>query len=76
MLSGKLIDISKVIEDAHTMPEHVQEAITAMLSVNEAYLNFAIEHIITKYGSVDRYLEKELGLTFDKKKKLNQILLY
>lgn len=76
MLSGKLIDISKVIEDAHTMPEHVQEAITAMLSVNEAYLNFAIEHIITKYGSVDRYLEKELGLTSEKKKKLNQILLY
>lgn len=76
MLSGKLIDISTIVESAHDMPEHIQEAITALLSVNTAYLVFAIEHINKKYGSVDKYLEKELNLTQDKRKKLRAIMIY
>ncbi len=76
MLSGKLIDISTIVESAHDMPEHLQEAITALLSVNTAYLVYAIEHINKKYGSVDKYLEKELNLTQDKRKKLRAIMIY
>jgi len=54
----------------------MQEAVTAMLSVNRAYLNFAIDHIKEKYGSVDNYLEKELRVTSGKKNLLRKYLLY
>lgn len=76
MLSGKLINISSIFESPHTMSEQIQEAVTALLSVNSSYLFYAIDHIKSKYGSIDRYLEKELNLTQEKRKKLRAILIY
>ena len=76
MLSNKLIDPAKSQIDAKNLPETMQEAVTAMLSVNRSYLNYVIEHIINKYGSVDAYLEKELRVSSGKRNLLRKYLLY
>lgn len=67
MLSNKLIDPVKAKVDARNLPENMQEAVTAMLSVNRSYLNYVIDHINNKYGSVDAYLEKELRVSNGKR---------
>lgn len=76
MLSNQLIDPAKEKIDARNLSEPMQEAVTAMLSVNRAYLNYAIDHINKTYGSVDNYLEKELRVTSGKKNLLRKYLLY
>lgn len=76
MLSNREIDPAKAKIDARNLPEPLQEAVTAMLSVNRAYLNYVIDHIKQKYGSVDNYLEKELRVTVGKKNLLRKYLLY
>lgn len=76
MLSNQLIDPAKEKIDATNLSEPMQEAVTAMLSVNRAYLNYAIDHINKTYGSVDGYLEKELQVTSDKRELLRKHLLY
>lgn len=76
MLSNQEIDPAKSRIDARNLPEPMQEAVTAMLSVNRSYLNYAIDHINQKYGSVDNYLEKELRVTTGKKNLLRKYLLY
>ncbi|MGI6073575.1 MAG: tyrosine-protein phosphatase [Fermentimonas sp.] len=76
MLSNKYVDPTKAEVDASNLSEHLQEAVTAMLSVNKAYLNYVIQFINDKYGSVDNYLEKELRVTSGKKNLLRKYLLY
>jgi len=76
MLSNQCIDPAKEKIDATNLSEPMQEAVTAMLSVNRAYLNYAIDHINKTYGSVDNYLEKELRVTSDKRNLLRKHLLY
>ena len=76
MLSNQFIDPDMVEIDARNLSEPLQEAVTAMLSVNRAYLNYAIDHIKLKYGSVDNYLEKELRVTSGKRNLLRKYLLY
>jgi protein-tyrosine phosphatase len=46
------------------------------MSVNPAYINYTIDYINQKYGSIDNYLEKELKLTSGKKILLRKYLLY
>ena len=76
MLSNREIDPAKAKIEAQNLPEPLQEAVTAMLSVNGAYLNYVIDHIKQKYGSVDNYLDKELRVTSGKKNLLRKYLLY
>jgi protein-tyrosine phosphatase len=76
MLSNQCIDPAKERIDATNLSEPMQEAVTAMLSVNRAYLNYAIDHIIKTYGSVDNYLENELRVTSGKRSLLRKYLLY
>lgn len=76
LLSNSTIDISKVVDEGKDMPEYMQEAVTALLSVNKAYINYAMEHIKQKYGSIDKYLEKELKVTSGKRALLKKYLLY
>ena len=76
MLSNELIDPAKAEIDASNLSESMQEAVTAMLSVNRAYINYAVDHIKLKYGSVDNYLEKELHVTSGKRNLLRKYLLY
>ncbi len=76
MLSNQHIDPAKAEIDARNLSEPMQEAVTAMLSVNRAYLNYVMDYIKQKYGSVDNYLEKELGVTSEKRNLMRNYLLY
>ncbi len=76
LLSNQTIEITKVVENAEGFPEYIQEALTAVLTVDRAYLNYALDHIRQKYGSIDNYLEKELHVTNNKKNFLRKYLLY
>ena len=76
MLSNNTIDITKVVENAEGYTEYIQEALTAVLTVNQAYLNYTLDHLREKYGSIDNYLQKELRVTNGKKNILRKILLY
>lgn len=76
MLSNNTIDITKVVENAEGYPEYIQEALTAVLTVNQAYLNYTLDHLREKYGSIDNFLQKELRVTNGKKNILRKILLY
>lgn len=48
---------------------------TDMLSVKKSYLNAAFSAINKKYGSVDKYLQKGLGLTKTDRTKLQKLYL-
>jgi protein-tyrosine phosphatase len=74
--SQELTDVIRTTIDGQPYSESMQEAITAMLSVNRAYLNFAVEHIRQVYGSVDNYLEYELRVSSGKRSLLRRYLLY
>ncbi len=76
ILSNHFIDPEMVEIDARNLSEPLQEAVTAMLTVNRVYLNYAIDHIKLKYGSVDNYLEKELRVSTGKRNLLRKYLLY
>lgn len=76
MLSEKFLDAKKIEEGVEKQPEYFQEAVTALLSVNLSYINYTIDYINQKYGSVDNYLEKELHLTNSKRNLLRKYLLY
>lgn len=76
LLSRQTVDILKIAENMKTKPEYFQEAVTALMSVNPAYINYTIDYINQKYGSIDNYLEKELKLTSGKKFLLQKYLLY
>lgn len=76
LLSRQTIDISNIAENVKDKPEYFQEAVTALMSVNPAYINYTIDYINQKYGSIDNYLEKELKLTSGKRTLLRKHLLY
>lgn len=60
---------------ARTLNPDAQEALTVMLQTNEAYLDLAFRKIKKEYGSVDKYLIKELNLTEKDLSKLKELLL-
>lgn len=76
LLSRQTINISSIAENVKTKPEYFQEAVTALMSANVAYINYTIDYINQKYGSIDNYLEKELKLTSGKRILLYKHLLY
>lgn len=76
LYSQKEMDIASLAKGAQKLPESLQEAITAMLSVDRAYLNFLEEYLVKQYGSVDKFMEKELDLTSGKRGVLKKYLLY
>lgn len=76
MLSQEYINVSNVAKEAQSKPEYFQEAVTAIFSVRPSYINYTIDYINQKYGSVDNYLEKELNLSTQNKNLLRKYLLY
>lgn len=76
LLSQDYINVSKIVKDAQSKPEYFQEAVTAIFSVRPSYINYTIDYINQKYGSVDNYIEKELNLTSQNKNLLRKYLLY
>lgn len=76
LASNSCISEQYAIGEARFLPEKMQEAATVVCKADIVYLNYAKSYMENKSGSVDLYLEKELGLTPDKKEKLREILLY
>ena len=64
------------LQHAYYLSDSMQQALTAMLSVNRAYLNYVVEHIRRKYGSVSSFLETQLGVSSRKRNVLRRNLLY
>lgn len=60
---------------ARTLTPDAQEALTVMLQTNEAYLGLAFRKIRKEYGSVEKYLLKELNLTEKEITELKEVLL-
>lgn len=76
LLSNRYINIQNYAGMMHGMPEATQEAMTAVLRSNQDYIDYAIASIVKKYGSLDTYFSKELGLSATDRDRLKKILLY
>ncbi len=74
-LSNYFFNIPSATQYAYDLPVRSQEAITAIYSARENFLNAAKDEIEKRYGDVDTYLKKGIGLTKEEIKKLQSILL-
>lgn len=74
-LSNDYFNIPKASKYAYKLPAYSQEAITTLFSAKEDFLNAAKDEIERKYGDVDTYLQKGIGLTKDDIHRLRSILL-
>lgn len=76
ILSDDYIDLSSYGRLMRDMPESMQEAMTIILRANPDFLDYSFGIITKKYGSLDTYFEKVLGLNTSKRQKLKTILTY
>lgn len=74
-LSNDYFNIPSASRYAYNLPARSQEAITTAYSAREDFLNAAKEEIERRYGDVDTYLERAVGLRKEEIKKLRSILL-
>lgn len=74
-LSNDYFNIPAASRYAYRLPARSQEAITTVFSAREDFLNAAIEEMERKYGDIDTYLQRGIGLTKEEKKRLRDILL-
>ena len=76
LMSNNLIEYNSLVANADMYPYEVQETITALYSAHRESIKNSFDVLKEHYGSVDNYLEKELGLNDRKKEKLKNLLLY
>lgn len=76
LLTYSLPNIRSEGKYAYEFSPEGQEAVTALLSSNEQFLKAAVTNIENEYGSIDNYLEDALHLNKEKRKRLQQLLLY
>lgn len=74
-LSNDYFNIPTASRYAYQLPARSQEAITTIFSAREDFLNAAKEEAERRYGDIDTYLEKGIGLTKEEIKTLRSILL-
>lgn len=74
-LSNKYFNIAQFSHFAYNLPIEYQEAVTTIFSAKQDFLNAAFQQIQNQYGNVNSYLEKGVGLTNSKIKRLRSILL-
>lgn len=74
-LSNDYFNIPSASRYAYNLPARSQEAITTIYSAREDFLNAAKEEIERRYGDVDTYLRRAIGLSKEEIKKLQDILL-
>ncbi|WP_456059121.1 tyrosine-protein phosphatase [Bacteroides clarus] len=74
-LSNDYFNIPRVSKYAYRLPTRSQEAITTLFSAREDFLNAAKDEAERKYGDMDTYLQKGIGLSKDEIKRLRSILL-
>ena len=76
LMSNNLIEYNSLVANADMYSYEVQETITALFSAHRESIKNSFDVLKEHYGSVDNYLEKELGLNARKKEKLKNLLLY
>lgn len=74
-LSNEYFNIPKASKYAYKLPVYSQEAITTLFSAKEDFLNAAKEEIERRYGDVNTYLHKGIGLNKADIHQLRGILL-
>lgn len=74
-LSNDYFNIPRASKYAYRLPTRSQEAITTLFSAREDFLNAAKDEAERKYGDMDTYLQKGIGLSKDEIKRLQSILL-
>ena len=74
-LSNDYFNIPSASRYAYNLPARSQEAITTVYSAREDFLNAAKEEIERRYGDMETYLERGIGLKKEEIKKLQSILL-
>lgn len=74
-LSNDYFNIPRASKYAYRLPTRSQEAITTLFSAHEDFLNAAKDEAERKYGDMDTYLQKGIGLSKDEIKRLRSILL-
>ena len=74
-LSNDYFNIPRASKYAYRLPTRSQEAITTLFSAREDFLNAAKDEAERKYGDMDTYLQKGIGLSKDEIKRQRSILL-
>lgn len=74
-LSNDYFNIPAASKYAYQLPPRSQEAITTVFSAREDFLNAAKEEAERKYGDIDTYLKRGIGLDKEEVKGLRSILL-
>lgn len=74
-LSNDYFNIPSASKYAYQLPTRSQEAITTLFSAREDFLNAAKTEAERRYGDVETYLRKGIGLNKEEIKRLQSILL-
>lgn len=74
-LSNDYFNIPSASKYAYKLSPRSQEAITTLFSAREDFLNAAKEEAERKYGDMETYLEKGIGLSKEEIKRLRSILV-
>lgn len=75
LLSNQYFNITQFSKFPYQLPTKTQEAITALYSARENYMKAVLHEIKKRYGDVDTYLRKGIGLKKEEIKKLQSLLL-
>lgn len=74
-LSNKYFKVTEYSKFAYDLPAEYQEAVTTVFSARQDFLDAAFDQIRMDYGDIDNYLQKGIGLSKSKLKKLRSLLL-
>lgn len=74
-LSNKYFKVTEYSKFAYDLPAEYQEAVTTVFSARQDFLDAAFDQIRTNFGDVESYLQKGVGLSKSKIRKLRSILL-
>ncbi len=76
MLTNDFINLQQYKPLVEQLSYDAQEALTVLLTTNESFLGLALRKIEKDYGSVEKYLQKELNITEKEQNQLKEIILF
>lgn len=76
LLSNRYFDKRRTAFDPKDCCDGTQEALSLIQTADSRFLSYARDYIRQQYGSINNYLEEELGVTPEKRKQLKQYLLH
>lgn len=76
LTSNQYINMRHLAKVVRRLSTDSQESITVFLTANESLLDIAFQKINKEYGSLEKYLIKELKITDKERDTLKDILLY